>query len=206
MSPPIHDIIYRSLGALVLLLISQSSSGRNEVIKARRRSSRTPSTLLHDSLYSRIWSTFAKLCDLLRTIGKLKDTKHVTVEEMTTMFLHILAHHVKNRVIINKFMRSGETISRYFNLVLNGVIRLQSHLLKQPEAVSENSTDGRWKWFKNCFGALYGTYVSVTVPEVNKPRYRTRKNDIATNVLGVCSQDMQFIFVLPGGEGSVADS
>ncbi|KAK9274387.1 hypothetical protein L1049_019201 [Liquidambar formosana] len=95
---------------------------------------------------------------------------------------------------------------RYFNLVLNGVIRLQSHLLKQPEAVSENSTDGRWKWFKNCLGALDETYVSVTVPEVDKPRYQTRKNDIATNVLGVCSQDMQFIFVLPGWEGSAADS
>ncbi|KAK9274034.1 hypothetical protein L1049_018848 [Liquidambar formosana] len=151
-------------------------------------------------------STFAKLCDLLRNIDKLKDTRHVTVEKMTAKFLHILAYHVKNRVIINKFMQSSETISRYFNLVLNGVIRLQSHLHKQPEAVSENSTDGRWKWFKNCLRALDGTYVSVTVPEVDKPRYRTRKNDIETNVLGVCSQYMQFIFVLPGWEGSAADS
>ncbi|KAK9289308.1 hypothetical protein L1049_007463 [Liquidambar formosana] len=89
--------------------------------------------------------------------------------------------------------------------VLNGVIRLQSHLLKQPEAVSENSTDGRWKWFKNCLGALNRTYVSVTVPEVDEPRYRTRENDIATNVLRVCSQDMQFIFLLPSWEGSATN-
>ncbi|KAK9289920.1 hypothetical protein L1049_008081 [Liquidambar formosana] len=27
----------------------------------------------------------------------------------------------------------------------------------------------------------------VRVPEEDKPRYRTRKNEIATNVLGVCS-------------------
>ena len=33
------------------------------------------------------------------------------------------------------------------------------------------------------------------------PRYRTRKNEIATNVLGVCSHDMQFIYLLPGWEG-----
>lgn len=39
----------------------------------------------------------------------------------------------------------------------------------------------------------------------DKPRYRTRKNEIATNVLGVCSQDMQFIYVLSGWEGSAAD-
>ena len=43
------------------------------------------------------------------------------------------------------------------------------------------------------------------MPIEEKPRYRTRKGEIATNVLGVCSPDMQFIFVLPGWEGSAAD-
>ncbi|KAK9265537.1 hypothetical protein L1049_001720 [Liquidambar formosana] len=58
----------------------------------------------------------------------------------------------------------------------------------------------------NYLGALDGTYIRVNVSEADKPRYRIRKNDIATNVLGVCSQDMQFTFVLPGWEGSTADS
>ncbi|KAH9740756.1 DDE Tnp4 domain-containing protein [Citrus sinensis] len=57
----------------------------------------------------------------------------------------------------------------------------------------------------NCFGALDGTYIRVRVPENDKPRYRTRKGEIATNVLGVCSQDMKFIFVMPGWEGSSSD-
>ena len=55
-------------------------------------------------------------------------------------------------------------------------------------------------------GALDGTYIKVNVPEVDKPRYRTRKHEIATNVLGVCSRNMEFIFVLPGWEGSASDS
>ena len=55
-------------------------------------------------------------------------------------------------------------------------------------------------------GALDGTYIKVNVPEVDKPRYRTRKGEIATNVLGVCSRNMEFIFVLPGWEGSASDS
>lgn len=54
-------------------------------------------------------------------------------------------------------------------------------------------------------GALDGTYIKVRVPKEDKPRYRTRKNEIATNVLGVCSRDMQFIYVLSGWEGSTAD-
>ena len=43
------------------------------------------------------------------------------------------------------------------------------------------------------------------MPLEDKSRYRNRKGEIATNVLGVCSQDMQFIYVLPGWEGSAAD-
>ena len=41
---------------------------------------------------------------------------------------------------------------------------------------------------------------------VNRPIFQTRKGQIATNVLGVCSQDMEFIYALPGREGSAADS
>uniref|UniRef100_A0A3Q7FH25 DDE Tnp4 domain-containing protein n=1 Tax=Solanum lycopersicum TaxID=4081 RepID=A0A3Q7FH25_SOLLC len=32
-------------------------------------------------------------------------------------------------------------------------------------------------------GALDGTYIHIRVPSVYKPRYRTRKGDIATNVI-----------------------
>ena len=55
-------------------------------------------------------------------------------------------------------------------------------------------------------GALDGTYVPARVPLVHQARYRTRKGGIATNVLGVCAPNMKFIYVLPGWEGSAADS
>ncbi|KAL5813873.1 hypothetical protein ACOSQ4_024514 [Xanthoceras sorbifolium] len=44
------------------------------------------------------------------------------------------------------------------------------------------------------------------MPMGDKPRYRTRKGEIATNVLVVYSRDLEFIFVLPGWEGSTSDS
>ena len=52
---------------------------------------------------------------------------------------------------------------------------------------------------------LDGTYVKVRVLENDKLRCRTKKSEIATNVLGVCSRDMKFIFVMPGWEGSASD-
>ncbi|XLR03749.1 hypothetical protein S83_069947, partial [Arachis hypogaea] len=58
----------------------------------------------------------------------------------------------------------------------------------------------------NCLGALDGTHIKVNVLEANKPRYRNRKSDITTNVLGVVAPDMQFIYVLAGWEGSAANS
>ncbi|KAG6530484.1 hypothetical protein ZIOFF_012723 [Zingiber officinale] len=78
-------------------------------------------------------------------------------------------------------------------------------LLKTPEPISENCEDDRWKPFKGCLGALDGTFIPVTPPKEEKQRYRTRKGGIATNVLGVCSPNMQFIYVLPGWEGSTHD-
>ncbi|KAL5567150.1 hypothetical protein UlMin_030314 [Ulmus minor] len=117
---------------------------------------------------------FTKLCTMLQTIGGLRGSKYLCVDEQVAMFLHILAHHVKNRVIKFQFLRSGQTVSRYFH--------------------------------NNFLGALDGTYISVRVPVSDKPRCRNRKGHIATNVLGVCSQDMQFIYVLPGWEGSAANS
>ncbi|KAG6487304.1 hypothetical protein ZIOFF_055890 [Zingiber officinale] len=74
------------------------------------------------------------------------------------------------------------------------------------EPIAADSIDWRWKWFKNCLGALDGTHIKVRVPTEDRPRYRTRKGEIATNVLAACSQDMQFTYVLSGWEGSAVDS
>ncbi|KAG8388379.1 hypothetical protein BUALT_Bualt02G0119800 [Buddleja alternifolia] len=120
------------------------------------------------------------------------------VDEQVAMTVHILAHHQEQRIINANFERSGETISRHFRKVINVIIRIQGELLKTPEPVPDNSTDERWKWFKGCSGALDGTHIKVRVPAKDKPKYRTHKNEIATNILGVCSQEMQFIYVLPG--------
>ncbi|WVZ89190.1 hypothetical protein U9M48_035623, partial [Paspalum notatum var. saurae] len=145
---------------------------------------------------------FWTLCSLVTEIGGLRDTRNVKVEEMAAMFLHVLAYNEKSRSMRTDYRRSQETISRHFNNVLRAVLKLWRVLLKHPQPIMENEPEERWKWFKNCLGALDGTYIKVRVPATDKPR----KNEIATNVLGACAPDMQFTYVLAGWKGSAADA
>ena len=55
---------------------------------------------------------FFKLCEMLEALGGLRATRHMLIDEQVAMFLHILAHHVKNRVIKHKFRISSGTGSR----------------------------------------------------------------------------------------------
>ena len=93
-------------------------------------------------------TAFLKLCEMLESIGGLKSSRNMLVDEQVAMFLHIISHHLKNRVIKHHFRRSGETVSRAFHSVLNVVIRLQDVLFKKPEPITADSSDTRWKWFK----------------------------------------------------------
>ncbi|KAL4591697.1 hypothetical protein LXL04_004667 [Taraxacum kok-saghyz] len=135
-------------------------------------------------------NAFTRLCDMLEQRGGLKNTKNICY------VLHTLAHNEKNRIIVNRFRRSGETI----------ICRLHKEFYKTPVPIPDDETDERWRWFMGCLGALDGTYIKVKVPEAKRKPYRTRKGEICTNVLGVCTRDLQFTYVLAGWEGSAANS
>ncbi|KAL8499218.1 hypothetical protein ACS0TY_022264 [Phlomoides rotata] len=93
-------------------------------------------------------NAFGRLCVILKNRGGLVDGKHVSVEEQVAMFLSILAHHKKNRVVRFNHQRSGQIVSHYVNAVLLAVLRLHSVLFAKPVPVPDDSTNPRWKWFK----------------------------------------------------------
>ncbi|XP_021813922.1 protein ALP1-like [Prunus avium] len=85
-------------------------------------------------------------------------------------------------------------------------MRISEEYIKfQPSTVG-SSERSKWQWFENCLGALDGTHIPVTASAKERPRYRNRKGDLSTNVLGVCAPDLRFIYVLPGWEGSASDA
>ncbi|KAL0407961.1 UNVERIFIED_CONTAM: hypothetical protein Sradi_1730500 [Sesamum radiatum] len=149
---------------------------------------------------------FSRLCYLLEYSGGLTDKRFVTVPEQVAIFLFVLAHHKKNRVVKFDFIRSNHTVNIYFNNVLAALLKLHSVLLVAPKPIDDNCIDSKWKLFNGCLGILDGTYIKVRVPTSKKGRYRTRKGDIVVNVMGVRDKSMKFIYVLTGWEGSAADS
>ncbi|KAL5177583.1 hypothetical protein HKD37_08G023325 [Glycine soja] len=69
---------------------------------------------------------FFNLCRILQEKGGLVRTRNVPTTEAITMFLHILAHNLKYRVVQFSYCRSKETISRQFNDVLRAKVRKQT--------------------------------------------------------------------------------
>ncbi|XP_042018060.1 uncharacterized protein LOC121765860 isoform X1 [Salvia splendens] len=151
-------------------------------------------------------NTFGKLCRILTEQGGLLTGKCLGIEEHVAIFVGVLAHHNKNRVVRFSFFRSGSTVSHYMNKVLGAVLSLHRVLLSKPTPVPDDCIYHRWKWFKGCLGALDSTHINVLVSNSDKPRYRTRKGSIATNTLAVCDRNMQFVYFLPGWEGFAGDS
>ncbi|XP_042051418.1 putative nuclease HARBI1 [Salvia splendens] len=151
-------------------------------------------------------NTFGRLCRILRDRVGLIDQKFVTVEEQVAMFLCVLSHHTKARIVGFRFMRSSQTVSKYIHTVLRGLLTLHNLFLVKPTPIDEACSDRRWNWFQGCLGALDGTYINVRVPVADAPRYRNRKGQITTNTLAVCDPHLRFTYILPGWEGSAGDS
>lgn len=75
---------------------------------------------------------FHKLSETLRGKGLLRDTPTVLVEEQVAIFLSIVGHNQRIRVIQERFQHSCETVSRHFNNVLKAVKSLSREFLQPP--------------------------------------------------------------------------
>ncbi|KAG6390570.1 hypothetical protein SASPL_148308 [Salvia splendens] len=114
-------------------------------------------------------NTFGRLCRILRDRAGLIDQKFVTVEEQVAIFLSILAHHKKTRVVGHDFMRSSETVSKYTHMVLRGVLTLHEIMLVKPNPVGVELQDG--------YGSDHDDPVLPTINTVAQTPMWTKKRD-----------------------------
>lgn len=111
-------------------------------------------------LYNKIWKNdttcinmlrlrrepFFRFCKLLRDRQLLQDTIHMCVEHQVAMFLNTVWHNLRNRLVATNFDRSGETVSRYFNLVLHAIGELRNELIRKPSMETPTKIQGNYRW------------------------------------------------------------
>jgi len=89
---------------------------------------------------------FFHLCTVLRERNLFRDSIHCCVEEQVAMFLHIVGHNQRFRVIHQNWRRSVETVSRYFKEVLYAIGELRHEMIKAPsnETLLKIKNSSRW--------------------------------------------------------------
>jgi hypothetical protein len=90
---------------------------------------------------------FMQLCDLFCTRQLLKDSIHSLVEEQVAMFLHVVGHNLKFRVIHMTFQRSIETINKYFKEVLYAFGELRNEMILTPSTATPTKNRDRHRWY-----------------------------------------------------------
>ena len=152
------------------------------------------------------------------------------IDELLASFLNIISHYERNRVIQEDF---SESISRHFNNVLKEschfhVNSYNHHLWSLLQILClvnrfypyfkvylyKTILDLLWcvmlcqllLFIQDSIGVIDGMHVPAHQPAKDQSRFRNKKGVLSQNILAVCTFDLQFTFIYPGGEGSVADS
>jgi hypothetical protein len=75
---------------------------------------------------------FYKLVEVLRDGNLLANSREISIEEQLAMFLFCLSTNASNRTIQERFQHSGETVSRYLNIVLEAIVSLSPRFIQLP--------------------------------------------------------------------------
>ncbi|KAK6144745.1 hypothetical protein DH2020_021565 [Rehmannia glutinosa] len=140
--------------------------------------------------------TFHLLCTKVRDTGRVPEHQRtrVSLQESVAIFLYTVGRHQRHRLSMERFQRSGETISRHVHVVCDALCDMAQEYICPPDM----SVD--------CVGAIDGTIVEAWAPARNHATYRTRKGLLGQNVMAACDFNLMFTFVMAGWEGSANDA
>lgn len=156
---------------------------------------------------------FEKLVEELTNeeIG-LTSIRCASVHQQLAIFLFICAQDASYRTACELFRHGTATISESFHRVLHALTQLHQKNVRLPPDKTPDfiESDPRfYPYFMDCLGAIDGTYIPIAVKYLSADQrvpWRCRKGFLAQNVMAAVDFDMNFLYVLPGWEGSAHDS
>ena len=90
---------------------------------------------------------FNRLVRTYQEQGLLQDSIHTNVDEQVDMFLHVVGHNQRFKLMHNTFRRSMETISRYFKQVLYAIGELRGEMINPPTVQTPSKIRGSQIWY-----------------------------------------------------------
>jgi hypothetical protein len=120
---------------------------------------------------------FYELVKRFREGGLLKDSIHTSVEEQVCIFLHVVGHNQRFRVIHSTFRRSIETISRYFKQVLYAIGELRHEMIKPPTGQTPAKIRDSFRWYP---------YFKVSIGLFVQSVLRNVRTEYSLTVLAIC--------------------
>jgi hypothetical protein len=75
---------------------------------------------------------FLQIIEVLHDNNLIVNSREVSVEEQLAMFLFCFSTNASNRTVQERFQHSGETVSRYFNTVLEAIVSLSPWFIQFP--------------------------------------------------------------------------
>ncbi|QHO51256.1 uncharacterized protein DS421_1g29360 [Arachis hypogaea] len=120
---------------------------------------------------------------------------------MVATFLYMLGQGASYRMLEEQFQHSSEIIFRQFHHVLSCVKKLAKNIIRPidpsfgdtPKYIMDN--DRYWPYFKNCIGAIDGTYIAIHVHQDEQVRFIGRKENTTTNVMAMCNFNVFYIYM-----------
>ncbi len=154
--------------------------------------------------------TFNALHEVLVNNYGLSSTRGMSSIESLGMFLWMVGGPQSFWSAFTIFSRSTETIYRKFREVLKCMCALGGDIVRPTDpsfsVPHPRVQQGRfWPHFAGAIGAIDGTHIPVSVPQVEIPRYTNRKGTTSQNVMCVCDFDMRFTCAIAGWAGSAHD-
>ena len=76
----------------------------------------------------------------------MSNREGVIVEEQVAMFLHVVGHNQRFRIVHQSFRRSIETVHRHFHQILYAVGELRNEMIKPPSTAIHPKVLGSHRW------------------------------------------------------------
>jgi hypothetical protein len=139
----------------------------------------------------------------------LTNIRCASAHQQVAIFLFVCE---QDRTSCELFRHGTATISESFHRVLHALTKLyQKYVCLPPNETPDfiKSDNRFFPYFMDCLGAIDGSHIPIAIKNLlsadQRVPWRCRKGFLSQNVMAAVDFDMNFLYILPGWEGSAHD-